>query len=266
MNTDQKFALVTGASSGIGWHISFELAKKGYSILAVSNQETQLEELKKELQSKYPVKVLPYYMDLSNTSAPLELFEYCELQNLEIEILINNAGMLIYGDIVNTEYTKVEKIIQLHMNTPTLLCRLFGEKMKLKGNGYILNVSSISAIMPYPIISLYGPSKTFIRNFTRALGTELRYYNVKVSCLMPGATATGLYEIHKDNISLAMKLGIMKKPEWVAKIGVKALFSGKVEVIPGFINKLTVIILPLIPDWVIRSIYKKFIFNKKKFK
>ena len=87
--------------------------------------------------------------------------------------------------------------------------------------------------MPYPIISFYGPSKTFIRSFSRALRTEMKSNGVSVTCLIPGATATALYEGHNVNIPLAMKLGVMKKPETVAHAGVNALFNGRAECIPG---------------------------------
>jgi hypothetical protein len=132
---------------------------------------------------------------------------------------------------------------------------LFGEKMVKNKRGYILNVSSISAVMPYPVISLYGPTKTFLRSFTRAIRTELRREGVYVTCLIPGATATSLYEPYEVNIPLALRLGVMKKPAVVARAGVSALFANRPECIPGFMNKLVVRLLPLIPHAVIGWIY-----------
>ncbi|MCK5700376.1 MAG: SDR family NAD(P)-dependent oxidoreductase, partial [Cyclobacteriaceae bacterium] len=115
-------------------------------------------------------------------------------------------------------------------------------------------VSSISAVMPFPIISFYGPSKTFLRFFSRALRTEMKSDKIKVTCLLPGATATALYDTHNVNIPLAMKLGLMKKPDYVARAGVKALFAEQAECIPGVLNKLVVLLLPIVPHIVIEWI------------
>jgi uncharacterized protein len=256
MNLPAKYALITGASSGIGRHISTELAGLGYSIIAVSNQPGQLDILKKELENDFGISVHPLNVDLSKEGSGKIVFEHCEINHLEVEVLVNNAGMLVIGDAVTVDYSRAADILQLHVNTPALLCQLFGKKMFVRKKGYILNVSSISAVMPYPTISFYGPSKTFIRSFTRALRTELKSNGIKVTCLLPGATATALYEGHKVNIPLAMKLGVMKKPDTVARAGVKALFKGRAECVPGVLNKLVVCLLPLIPMFVIGWIYR----------
>lgn len=257
MNGQKKYALVTGASSGIGWHLSKELAQRGYSIIAVSNQPLQLGNLKKEIESAYPVSVFILNIDLTHPDSAKQVFDFCESQGLHVDVLVNNAGTLVFGEASKVEFRKAEAILQLHMNTPALLCRLFGEKMIRQKSGCILNVSSISAVMPYPGISFYGPSKTFLRHFTRALRTEMNLYGVKVTCLLPGATATALYDTHKVNVPLAMKLGVMKKPEAVAKAGTQALFSGRAECIPGMLNKLVVTVIPFVPHCIIEMIHKR---------
>jgi uncharacterized protein len=256
MKSPAKYALVTGASSGIGWHISKELAQRGYPIIAVSNQPEQLHNLKIELEKDFSVPVHTMNVDLSGEDAGKLVFEYCESNHLEVEVLVNNAGMLIIGEAITVDYSRAAAILQLHMNTPALLCLLFGKKMAVRKSGYILNISSISAVMPYPIISFYGPSKTFIRSFSRALRTEMTKDGISVTCLMPGATATPLYGSYKVNVPLAMKLGVMKSPESVAHAGVKSLLKGRAECIPGMLNKLTVFLVPLIPGLVINWIYR----------
>lgn len=251
------YAVVTGASSGIGWYISKELAERGYSIVAISNQVNQLQDLKIELERDFQVAVITLDIDLSQPNAAATIFDFCQLQNLNVEVLVNNAGVLVYGEVINIELERAEKVLQLHMNTPALLCRLFGEQMVGKQKGYILNVSSISAVMPYPTISLYGPTKTFLRKFSRAFRTEMKGSGVHVLCLLPGATATDLYKNEKVNIPLAMKLGVMKKPEDVARISVRALFKNRGESIPGLINKLTMFFIPFIPNLFVSFIYRK---------
>jgi short-subunit dehydrogenase len=255
MEASGKYALITGASSGIGWHISEELAERGYSIIAVSNQPVQLQDLKTKLELTFKIRVITFDIDLTQEDSAQQVFDFCEKNNLSVEVLINDAGIFVFGEIVNVDYSRIKSILALHTATPTLLCRLFGKQMISQKKGFILNVSSITAVMPYPTISLYGPTKKYLRHFTRAFRTEMKAYGINVTCLIPGATDTALYDASNFRTPLLMKLGLMKKPQSVAKAGIKALFNNRAECIPGFLNKLTVVLLPLVPHFVIRLIY-----------
>jgi uncharacterized protein len=257
MEKNEKYAVVTGASSGIGWHICNELAQRGYSLVAVSNQPLKLQDLKSSLEKDYKICVETLDTDLSQVGAAKLVFDFCKQKNLTVEVLVNDAGIFFFGEVTKIDYNHVKSILSLHILTPALLCRLFGEQMATTGKGYILNLSSITAVMPYPGISLYGPTKAFIRHFSRALRSEMKLDNINVTCLMPGATDTSLYNTGNINSSLLRKLGIMKKPEIVAKAGVRALFRGKAVCIPGFINKLTVLLVPLVPRFIIEVITRK---------
>jgi short-subunit dehydrogenase len=252
----KKYALVTGASSGLGRCISFELVGKGYNLIAVSNQPSELEELKKKLEETFPVSVITVNMDLAVETAAQSLFDYCEEHNFQVDILVNNAGMLIFGEVLTVQYSRALSILNLHMATPALLCRLFGEKMTNNGQGYLLNISSISAVMPYPTISLYGPTKSFLRNFSRALRTELKPMGVNVTCLLPGAMDTRLLQEYHFNLKKGKNVRVVKHPEKVAQAGIKALFRNRSECIPGILNKLTVWLLPFLPLSVIGLIYR----------
>jgi len=257
MSESLKYALVTGASSGIGRHLSMEFAARGYGIAAVSNQGKQLADLKSELESLYKIRVHTLDIDLSSSEAAAEVFSFCRENKLQVEVLVNNAGMMIYGEVVETEVDRISAILQLHMYTPVLLSRLFGEQMLENQRGYILNVSSISAVMPYPTISLYGPTKTFLRKYSRALRHELRGKGIHVTCLIPGATATSLFNTEHINVPRAIRLGIMKRPGDVAKAGVRALMRDRPVRIPGLLNKFVVRIFPLLPSCLIGWIYKQ---------
>ena len=257
MIDQEKYAVVTGASSGIGWFIAAELAKKGYSIVAVSNQGPELHKLKSELQALYSIHVRVFDCDLSKNDAAEKVFEFCVKNKLQIEVLVNNAGILIYGELTRIDVEQTKSILQLHMDTPAMLCRMFGAAMVETGKGYMMNVSSISSVMPYPFISLYGPTKTFIRQFTKALRFEMNDTGVHVSCLLPGATATALYDPEKVNLTLAMRLGVMKTPEDVAKAGVKSMFNQRKECVPGVFNKFIMLFVRIVPDFLIAFIYRK---------
>ena len=133
----EKYALVTGASSGIGWHLSKELAAKGYSLVAVSNQAEQLLDLKTELEGNYPIRVITIDCDLAQSDAAEHIFDFCQKEALFIEVLVNNAGFLIYGEVFNVDLNRTKNILQLHMYTPVLLCRLFVLPYpKSKGNNF----------------------------------------------------------------------------------------------------------------------------------
>ncbi|MGD0340783.1 MAG: SDR family NAD(P)-dependent oxidoreductase [Bacteroidales bacterium] len=263
MENPLRYALITGASSGIGWHFAEALAKKGYSVVAVSNQPAQLEDLKKSLEQAYRITVVTINIDLAQQDSAQKVFDYCNGENLKIEVLINNAGIFVFGEVASVDYSRIKSILMLHILTPALLCRLFGEQMIERKEGFILNVSSITAVMPYPGISIYGPTKAFIRKFTRALRTEMKSYGINVTCLLPGAANTALYDTSNFKSPLLVKTGLMKKPDSVANAGVRALFKNRAECTPGLLNKLIIVLIPIVPHFIIGIISRRTHFLKK---
>lgn len=257
MDQKGKYALITGASSGLGWHLSELLTQKGYNLIAVSNQPAELEELKDYLEQTYSIEVLTVNTDLARETAAKNLFDYCEDKDLQVDVLVNNAGVLVYGEALTVEYARSLSILNLHMTTPALLCRLFGENMKQRSKGHILNVSSISAVMPYPTISFYGPTKSFLRYFSRALRTELKSTGINVTCLLPGAMDTRLLDVYKAKLEFCKRIRVVKHPEKVARAGIEALFKNRSECIPGMLNKLTICLLPILPQFIIGLIYRR---------
>jgi short-subunit dehydrogenase len=257
MEITSRYALITGASSGIGRKISEELAIMGYNIIAVSNEPVQLEELKQEIKKICNKEVITINIDLSRQNAANEIFELCVKQNIIVDVLINNAGIFVFSELIKTHIDKMSSMLSLHIETPVLLCRLFGEQMKIRRSGFILNISSITSRMPYPGISLYGSTKAFMRHFTRALRTELKLYGVRVTCLIPGAVSTQLYGTDKYNTPLLRTTGLMKTPGSVAKAGIRALFNNKPECIPGMLNKIIFFLVPLVHHSIIYLIYSR---------
>lgn len=251
------FALVTGASSGIGLEISRILAEHGYNIFMVSNQEEKLHKLKQELTGNYDISVEVLFTDLARNTAAQELYNHCEYRNIEVEVLINNAGFYFFSEVVEADITKAEKKILLHVLTFSQLCTLFGKEMKERRKGYIMNISSISAYKAFPGIAHYGATKCYIKYFTRSLRTELNEHNVNVSCLCPGATLTNLYDSNVINIKTAKKFGIMMSAKKVAKRGINRLFKNKGFTMPGFITRLTTFFTILAPQFVVVGLWKR---------
>ena len=250
----KTYALVTGSTSGIGLSIAHQLAKKNYHIIFVSNEQERLKEVQAEFREKYQQEPLAIYLNLAEKDAAYTLFDQCK--DLDVEVLVNNAGFFFFGMITGANLEKASAKIQLHIHTVALLCSLFGREMQKKRKGYILNNSSISAYKEFPGIGYYAGTKAFTKYFTQSLRCELRPYGIHVTCLLPGATATNLYDPNVVNIELAKKLGIMMSSDSVAYYAVKGLFANKSRVIPGITTKLMLWGTLLVPQWLIYQIRK----------
>ena len=262
MNDPKKntFALVTGGSSGIGFAYAQEWARKGYNILIVSNREDLNTEALNRLQTQFPEqRIRARYQDLASDSAAQELFDFCESENLIVEVLVNNAGMFYFGAAVEKPMALNHKMAMLHCTTPVDLCVLFGKAMKERGCGYILNAGSITAFMSFPTIATYQASKSFLVKFSKGIHYELSHYGVKVCCVCPGAVDTDLYNLPVKMRKRLCAVGIMLKPEQIAKRGVRATLHGRKVKIPGLINYFFLLLCFLVPGFVINLVKKPFV-------
>ncbi|MCR4680890.1 MAG: SDR family NAD(P)-dependent oxidoreductase [Bacteroidales bacterium] len=258
--TKNEYALVTGGSSGIGYAYAEGLAKRGYNILIVSNREDLNEQSREKLQAKYPqLDIAILMMDLAQPDAGKQLYDYCHQQKMEIEVLVNNAGMFYFGAAVEKAPAITDTMLRLHVTTPTDLCVLFGKEMKDKGHGYILNAGSIAGFMSFPTIAAYESSKSYIVKFTRALAFELSHYGVKVCCVCPGAVDTDLYNLSLNLRKWLCRIGVMLKPHQVANRGLRAMFRGRKRKIPGWINYFFLFCCFLLPGFIINIVKKKFV-------
>lgn len=258
------YALVTGASSGIGLQYSNILARDyKYDLVMVSNQEKELEDAAKEIENKYGVKTVSIYKDLATETAPQELFDYCQENNIEIELLVNNAGIFFFNDLTKTSERKINVMIHLHIRTVVNMTRLFGGEMRKRGHGRILNMSSMSAWMAMPGIQIYNASKVFILNFSKSMWYEMYKDGVTVTAITPGAVDTGLYGLAPNLRKLAVALRVSLPPEKLAKKALKATFKGKKQCMPGFLNHIFVPIIKHLPDWVVFTVMKRLDSFKK---
>lgn len=247
MNSEKKYALISGASSGIGWEYTKLLAEKGYHTIMVSNQEELLIEKCELIKAQYKVEAIPLYIDLSIPESAEKVFLFCKKNSMEVEILINNAGFYISGDLVQSNIEKARSIIQLHITCLSLMCRYFGKEMRERKKGYILNMSSLSGWMAYPKIALYASTKRYIRDFSLAIRYELIKHNVSVTVVTPGAIDTNLYRLSPKYQSLALRFRIMMPPEVLVKKALNALFKRKATLTPGFINRIAIPFIVIAP-------------------
>jgi len=262
MNEQKNFALVTGASSGIGLALSKELARRGYPLLLVSNEEARLAETALELEARYQVKAIALYMDLAQSDSAQRLFDYCEANMLKIEILVNNAGIFFFKDVTETSCELAQTVINLHVLTPTLLSKLIAQQM-IRDNreGYIMNMASISSRMMMPGIALYSSTKSYLRCFSRAMRHEIFDKGISITTVCPGAVATGLYALPSHYMKLGVKLGIILPAERLAVQAVKKMFRCKAEFIPsGFVNRLFIFLVATMPQGLVRCL-RKYLLN-----
>ena len=255
MNTKTHFALVTGASSGIGLALAKGLAERRYNLLIVSNVE-DIHAAAAELRTLYPaVEVLSVVMDLSRQSSARELYEYTRAHGIEVEVLVNNAGVYHDRDILDDSEAFTELIMNLHMHTPAMLCYLFGKEMRARKHGYILNVCSVTSKIVAQRLGTYASTKSFLAAFTRSLHIELKPYGVYVTNVSPGAVDTGLYNIKPVFTRLGKCLGIIASPEMLARRALRALFHGRSKVtVPALFWHLLTFVILLIPTWMLRLI------------
>ncbi len=161
--------------------------------------------------------------------------------------MVCNAGILLWGSLTDAAPERLQRIIALHCTTPTLLCRLYGDRMRTRGRGAILLMSSSTAWMPYPTIAAYAATKSYLRSFARSLHDELSLYGVTVTAVYPGAVDTPLYDLDEKRRKMLLRCGVMSTPESVARKGLRALFRGRRQCIPGFFTKVCVAACRLLP-------------------
>ena len=246
------YALVTGASSGIGKAYSTLLARDyKHDLLLVSNQQKELQQVATDLSEEYGVKAVAYYCDLSRQEAAAEIYLWCEQNGIEVDILINNAGMFFWQPLVETSAAKIQTMLNLHINTLAMLCRLFGEDMCRRRKGYILNMASMTAWITIPGIQCYNSTKAFVLSFSKSLWYEMKPFGVRVTALTPGAIDTPLYGLDDKTRRRLVRFGISYTPERFAGIALKRMFQGKKQAMPGWVNHIAVPLISHLPDWAI---------------
>jgi len=249
--TTKGTALITGGSSGIGYAIANELAGRGYNLILASNQEARLNEVCDELTNRYHVTTWPVYIDLSVPEAAATLYEWCHKNHLQVDVLVNNAGIFFFGEVAETNPEKARQMIAIHTTTPAMLCTLFAKDMKQRRSGHILNISSLAAYLPYPGIAFYNATKTFLKSFSRSLRTEMIDYKVNVTCICPGAVSTQLFKMNEADLKTALKTGIMMRADKLAYQAVNAMFRRKALLVPGILNRIFILFSYLLPQGII---------------
>ncbi|MGK0367439.1 MAG: short-subunit dehydrogenase [Thermoproteota archaeon] len=244
-NFKGKWALITGASSGLGADFSRELAQNGTNLVLVARRAERLEKLKKELESEKCTVVL-VTLDLTEEDAVTKLIKRIDEEKIEISVLINNAGFGVYGPFLEESCERQLNMIDLNIRTLTELTHKIGLRMKSRFNGYILLVSSVAGFQPAPLYTSYAASKAYVLSFGEALHEEFKKYEIKVSTLSPGMTRTEFLDVAGQDQG-PLQNAMMMESLVVVRNSLKKLNKGHRAYVPGFLNKVMIFFRRLFP-------------------
>jgi uncharacterized protein len=233
----KELILVTGASSGIGYEMAKLLAAKKYDLILVARRLNKLEALKAELEKNYGITVFVFSVDLSEPKNAVNFYNDIKEKDLEVTMLVNNAGVGEYGDFTEIPMEKEIGMIQLNVSSLVVLTKLFVRDMKERNYGRIMNSASILSFMPFPYFAVYAATKAFVLSFTEAIRSELSNTKISVTALCPGPTRSEFVSKEMAN-SKSYKRLRLSDPLLVAKMGVNSLLKRKGTVIVGLQNKI----------------------------
>ena len=232
-----KWALITGASSGLGLEFADLLAAQKVNLVLAARRQEPMEKLASNLRRNYGVDVLVEAIDLASPGAASRLKSSLDARLVEIDILLNNAGYGLHGDFLETPIERTVDMIQLDITALTELTYLFGRDMATRRSGHILLVASLLAFQAVPSYAAYAAAKAYVLALGEALHDELRPHGVIVTTLCPGHTATG-FDAASGATASALLRHLTMQPRPVAASGIRALLQGRATVVAGLSNKI----------------------------
>jgi short-subunit dehydrogenase len=235
-----KWALVTGASAGIGAALAEELARGGTNLVLTARRRERLEELAQKLAAAHKIQTTIFVADLTQPDAPEKLFQFTKDQGIEIELLINNAGFGVYGELPAVEARRLTDMVQVNCAAVVHLTRLYLPEMVARKHGDVLIVASTASFQSVPYISTYAATKAFDLLFAEGLAEEMKPHGVRVSALCPGSTESEFAEV-AGQTHIAATRANRETADKVARTGLRALAAGKSYVISGLGNYLGVL-------------------------
>ena len=248
MQTNNNCALVTGATSGIGYELAKLFAKDSYSLVIVARSQKELDNVQAELQALGAPSVTTIATDLFTRENAFGLYEDIRSRGIRVDVLVNDAGQGEYGEFVDNDIDRELDIIDLNIVSVVILTKQFLKEMVARGNGKILNVASIAGKLPGPLQAVYHGTKAFVHSFTEAIRNEVKDTGVTITSLLPGATDTDFFNKAGMQEAKNVQEGELADPADVAKDGYGALMEGKDMVISGFKNKVQVAMSNITPD------------------
>ena len=249
----KNYALITGATSGIGFEIARYAAGDGYNLVLVARTADRLKEIAAELTSIFGIQVHTITKDLFQPGAAKEVYDETTAAGLAVDVLINDAGQGEWGPFAHTDLDREIDIVHLNVIAVMSLTKYYLQDMTARGQGRILNLASSLAKTPTPLMAVYAATKAFVLSLSEALAEELKETGVTVTALLPYATDTDFFHKAKAEGTDMYKTGTFSDPVDVAKAGYDGMLEGSVTVVPGVINKLTAAMNVLSPDSLVAA-------------
>jgi len=256
-NNQKKYALITGATSGIGLELAKVFAENGYNLVIVARTQEDLDRIASELEQQYRIQVTKISKDLFDPENAFAVYDEVRSKGIEIDVLVNDAGQGEYGEFVETDIHRELAIIQLNISSLVVLTKQFLKDMIARGEGKILNLSSIASKMPGPFQSVYHGTKAFVQSFTEAVRDENKDKGVVVTALLPGVTDTDFFNKADMQDSKIVQESKLAAPHKVARDGYEALMKGDDKIISGLKNKAQVAMSNMVPDDVAAKMMHK---------
>ncbi len=228
-----KTALVTGASSGLGVDFARQLAERGCNLVLAARREDRLRELKAEITSRYSVAVEVVAMDLATPDAPQRLYNQLKGAGRTVDILINNAGLGLFGEFVKVPWENTHQMLEIDMIAVSHLTHLFLPGMLERKFGYILFISSIGAFQPTPTYAAYSAAKSYVLSFGEALHFELRGTDVHCTVFCPAVTRTEFLQVAGQRTTLFQRLSMMES-DVTTRMGINAMLRNRPSLVAGW--------------------------------
>lgn len=253
------YALITGASSGLGLALAEALARRGRNLILVARQRDALESIACELTQRFGVEALYRVCDLAEPMQISGLIQELEQGERQVDLLVNNAGIGSAGLFVEQDWSREQELIELNILALSRLCHDLGYHMVKQGRGQILNIASVAAFQPGPLMSNYFASKAYVLHFSEGLRNELAPHGVKVSVLCPGPIATPFFRHSQIRSSGLERRQLLANPEEVALLAVQGLERNRAIIIPGWRNRLVPLLIRLMPRALSRRLAMRMI-------
>ena len=250
--TNNRYALITGATEGIGYELAKLFAGDGYNLIIVARTEETLRQRAQEFKQQYGIDVIPIAKDLFQPNAPFELYDDVKARGVVVDVLVNDAGQGQYGLFVEQDIHRLLEIIQLNVTAFTVLTHQFLKDMVARNEGKILQLASIASELPGPWQAVYHATKAYVLHLTEALIQELKDSAVTLTSLQPGATDTDFF--NKADMQESKILDTkLSDPAKVAKDGYQALMKGDDKIVSGLKNKLMVGSSNIMPETAVAA-------------
>src|SRR6185503_9157155 len=248
-STNKSWVLITGASSGFGEEFARQYAEQGHALVLVARRLDRLQALAETLRQQHRVEVVVEQVDLSDVAAIIRLQERLRERGVAMDILINNAGHGLQGPFADTPLDALLSMVQLDVASLTAITHIFAQDMRKRQRGKILLVASMLAYQGVENFAVYSAAKAYVLRLGEALHRELKRDGIRVTALCPGMADTGFAKAARQRLTTALKF-LMMKPAPVVRTGIRALQTGRISVVPGWLNKLSVIFMWATPRWL----------------